>query len=231
MKFIGLGILIGVGFVIHSLIPKSSGLSLQNAHQSISRNKSISADLKHANTVNNLILKDNYKCNLILNNEEFQISSTRYIISRYLASGSLSHIFRNLRSFLNSDSIFGLGDLKSEQTMRVYDDETDSEMSEFLNSDIHSYSFKKITINMILAATISLVQSILYYLVLYYLGKVLSDSNQLRNFLGMRVPYEQPSDVNWTSYWVEKTGRLLMLIAILGILFSIVTTFTVFSTS
>jgi membrane protein DedA with SNARE-associated domain len=82
---------------------------------------------------------------------------------------------------------------------------------------------------MILTALVGLIQSILYDVVLFYLGKILSDSRQLRNYLGMKSLEEQETDFKWTSHWIEKIGRLLMIIAVISAIVSIITTITVLS--
>ncbi len=77
---------------------------------------------------------------------------------------------------------------------------------------------------MILSAIISLFQAILYDLILFYVGKILTNSQQLRAFLGLKSKDNEPYNFSDTSYWVEKIGNLVMLIAIIGIVISIVTT-------
>lgn len=79
---------------------------------------------------------------------------------------------------------------------------------------------------MILTALVGLLQSIFYDVVLFYLGKILSDSRQLRNYLGIKSPDEQETDFNWTADWIEKIGRLLMNIAVISAIVSIITTVT-----
>lgn len=82
---------------------------------------------------------------------------------------------------------------------------------------------------MILTALVGLIQSILYEVVIFYLGKILSDPRQLRNYLGMKSLEEQETDFKWTAHWIEKIGRLLMIIAVTSVVFSIITTITVLS--
>lgn len=77
---------------------------------------------------------------------------------------------------------------------------------------------------MIISALLGLIKSILYDLVLLSIGKILSNSRQLRRYLGLVKEDEQEKDFKLTAIWVENIGKLLMIIAILGILFSILTT-------
>lgn len=51
---------------------------------------------------------------------------------------------------------------------------------------------------MILAALGGLLQSLLYSLVLYYLGNILVDSKQLRSYLGLKNQDEQEEDFSKT---------------------------------
>lgn len=80
---------------------------------------------------------------------------------------------------------------------------------------------------MILAALGGLLQSLLYSLVLYYLGNILVDSKQLRSYLGLKNQDEQEEDFSKTSYWVENIGKVVMAIAIVSAIVSIITTATV----
>lgn len=77
---------------------------------------------------------------------------------------------------------------------------------------------------MIISALLGLIKSILYDLVLLSIGKILSNSRQLRRYLGLVKEGEQEKDFKLTAIWVENIGKLLIIIAILGILFSILTT-------
>lgn len=77
---------------------------------------------------------------------------------------------------------------------------------------------------MIISALLGLIKSILYELVLFSIGKILSNSRQLRRYLGLVKEGEQGKDYKLTAIWVENIGKLLIIIAILGILFSILTT-------
>lgn len=82
---------------------------------------------------------------------------------------------------------------------------------------------------MILSAILSLFQAILYDLILFYVGKILSNSQQLRAFLGLKSKDTESYNFSDTSFWVEKIGSIVMLIAIIGIVISIVTTISFIS--
>ena len=81
---------------------------------------------------------------------------------------------------------------------------------------------------MTLLALINLIQSLLYYVILFFLGMILSNSEQLRNYLGLKSKDEQKGDYNKTSYWIENIGKVVMLIAVIGTLVSIITTIIIF---
>jgi hypothetical protein len=81
---------------------------------------------------------------------------------------------------------------------------------------------------MILTAILGLIQSLLYYTVLFFLGKILSHPEQLRSFLGLNSQDEQAKTPNLTSNLIGKLGRLVMIIAIISMLTSIVTTALIF---
>lgn len=59
---------------------------------------------------------------------------------------------------------------------------------------------------MMLAAIVTLIQSLLYDLVLFYVGKILSNSTSLRRFLGFQYAGEKKGDYINTSHWLEKIG-------------------------
>lgn len=80
---------------------------------------------------------------------------------------------------------------------------------------------------MILTAIIGLLQSILYDVVLFYLGKLLSNPIQFRNYLGMTSQYENENNFIWAAFWVKRIGKLLMVIAIISMITSIISTITI----
>lgn len=77
---------------------------------------------------------------------------------------------------------------------------------------------------MILTALIGMVQSLLYNLIIFYLGKMLSDSNQFRHYLGLTTPHDDPSKYYRVTFWVEKLGRILTVIAIIGAVYTVYST-------
>jgi|GEM_PF-1930834 len=70
----------------------------------------------------------------------------------------------------------------------------------------------------------SLFLSILYSSVIFYLGKILSNSDQLRSFLGLTSENENKTFHAETASLIEATGKLLMLIAIVSAVVSLITT-------
>lgn len=77
---------------------------------------------------------------------------------------------------------------------------------------------------MILTALFGLVQALLYDLVLFYLGKILSNPGQLRNFLGLNSQDQQTGTYHDTSFWIEKIGKMVMLIAVISAIVSVIVT-------
>ncbi|WP_196889421.1 hypothetical protein [Aureivirga sp. CE67] len=82
---------------------------------------------------------------------------------------------------------------------------------------------------MVLTALVGLIQSILYYVVLYYVGKILTDSEDVRNFFGISSLNEKKVYFESTTRLIEKIGKILMIIAIVSIVFSVFSTITVLS--
>lgn len=82
-----------------------------------------------------------------------------------------------------------------------------------------------------LTALIGLAESILYYIILYYIGKILSDSHQLRSFFNLNSQGEQSGHFINTSSSVEKIGNCIIVIAAIGIIYSIITTLVLLSNS
>ena len=77
---------------------------------------------------------------------------------------------------------------------------------------------------MVLTVIAALIQSLLYDLVLFYVGKILSNSISLRKFLGLQSGGEREEDYVYTSYWIEKIGQIVMLIALISAFASIIST-------
>lgn len=76
---------------------------------------------------------------------------------------------------------------------------------------------------------IVLLQSILFYGILFFLGKALNNSQQLRSFLSLKSKDENPQDFNETTDSVEKIGGIIMIIAAVGALYSLITAIIYFS--
>jgi len=77
---------------------------------------------------------------------------------------------------------------------------------------------------MILAGILSFVASILRYLVMFYIGKILSNSEQLRKFLSLDKASENDSEYSEVSFIVEKIGKLIMIIAVISAISQALTT-------
>ena len=77
---------------------------------------------------------------------------------------------------------------------------------------------------MITTALIGLIQNIFYYVVLYYVGKILNNSEQMRNFLGLNASNNEDYNYYDVAVWVEKIGNLIMVIAVLSIINAIIST-------
>ena len=80
---------------------------------------------------------------------------------------------------------------------------------------------------MIITALLGFFQSVLYATILFYIGKIFSNSRQLRNYLGLAKENEDENDFIQTSYWVENIGRVLKIVALLSMFISLVTTIMV----
>ncbi|WP_298511347.1 hypothetical protein [uncultured Kordia sp.] len=76
---------------------------------------------------------------------------------------------------------------------------------------------------------ITLLLTILYSAALFFFGKVLSDSEQLRSFLGVKSKGENSGDFSNTTDYVEKIGNILMIIAVIGAFYSVITTLLLFA--
>lgn len=80
---------------------------------------------------------------------------------------------------------------------------------------------------MIITALLGFFQSVLYATLLFYIGNIFSNSQQLRNYLGLSKDGEDENDFSNTSYWIENIGRILKIIALLSMFISLVTTIMV----
>jgi membrane protein YqaA with SNARE-associated domain len=78
--------------------------------------------------------------------------------------------------------------------------------------------------DMIVLTLASMLEGVLKYMVLFLLGRILINPIQLRNYLGMKSLQEEVKYFEWTVFWIEKMGRLLMFFAVIGIISSVITT-------
>lgn len=81
---------------------------------------------------------------------------------------------------------------------------------------------------MILAAILTLFQALLIDVVIFYVGKILADPEQLRKFLGLNQDEDQ-SGYHTISFWVERMGKVVQIIAMISAITSLVTTLTIVS--
>lgn len=82
---------------------------------------------------------------------------------------------------------------------------------------------------MILITLVNFILALLYNVVLFFVGIILTDAKQLRNYLGLKSPDEQVNDYSKTAYWIENIGKVLMIIAVGGALILLVSTTMVLS--
>ncbi|WP_299713818.1 hypothetical protein [uncultured Tenacibaculum sp.] len=66
---------------------------------------------------------------------------------------------------------------------------------------------------------LSFIKSLLFDVVLYFLGKILSNPDELREFLGLTDRKKEYYET--TSKYVEKIGKLLIYIAIAGFIITV----------
>jgi len=74
----------------------------------------------------------------------------------------------------------------------------------------------------VFSALLNLVISVIYKIIIYYVGRMLSKAQQLRIFMGFKEESEHrfPN----TIYALEKIGQLLMIVAIISAFYEITTT-------
>ena len=75
----------------------------------------------------------------------------------------------------------------------------------------------------------SLVKSLFYHLILFYVGRILSKNEDLRRFLGLKHWNEKEDQNSWTAYLVERIGKVLKVIAVVSAIVSIATTIKIMS--
>jgi hypothetical protein len=69
---------------------------------------------------------------------------------------------------------------------------------------------------MIVTSVAGLIGILLYQLLVFLVGKILSKPIELRLFLGLNSSDEDPNSFSVITDLVEFTGRLVMIIAIVG---------------
>jgi membrane protein YqaA with SNARE-associated domain len=79
----------------------------------------------------------------------------------------------------------------------------------------------------IIATLAGQILSFLYSAILYFLGKILSNSTELRRFLSLNKQDENPQSFYRISTWVENIGWILKILAIISVFTSIVTTISI----
>lgn len=83
------------------------------------------------------------------------------------------------------------------------------------------FNLKK-TKTMLIITLLNLIYALLFDLVLYYLGEILSAPEQLKKFLGLTSGEGQTISPNITSSKIESIGNLLKIIAIISAIVSII---------
>ena len=70
----------------------------------------------------------------------------------------------------------------------------------------------------------TLILSLIKLLIIFYLGKILSHPEQLRNFLGANSNIDVAKEVDYSkiSFWLKKIGQILIIIAILSAIATII---------
>lgn len=70
---------------------------------------------------------------------------------------------------------------------------------------------------MIITVLLNLFISLIYCIVLLFVGKILQRPHQLRKFLGFHYQDEKVAEFTITAYWIEKIGKLVVIIAFLEV--------------
>jgi hypothetical protein len=77
---------------------------------------------------------------------------------------------------------------------------------------------------MIVTSIAGLIGALLYQLLVFLVGKILSKPTELRLFLGLNSSDEDSNSFSVITDLVEFIGRIVMIIAIVGAITSIITT-------
>ena len=82
---------------------------------------------------------------------------------------------------------------------------------------------------MILSTIMNMVVSVIWSVILFQLGTIFTESEQLRRFLGLRTDEDQKNGYAYITRAVELIGKLLIAYAIISVIGSIFGGFTVLS--
>lgn len=77
---------------------------------------------------------------------------------------------------------------------------------------------------MIIPSIAGLICTLLYQILVFLIGKILSRPMELRLFLGLNSSEEDPISFSKINYYVESIGQIVMIMAIVGAITSIITT-------
>lgn len=69
---------------------------------------------------------------------------------------------------------------------------------------------------MVLSGIMTVVISLIWNLILFYIGSIFTESEQLRRFLGLRTDEEQKHSYAYVTQLVELIGKLLIAYAIIS---------------
>ena len=82
---------------------------------------------------------------------------------------------------------------------------------------------------MILTLIMNIVVSIIWHLIVFQFGCILTESKQLRRFLGLRIDEEQEHRYAYVTRAIELIGKLLTFYAIINVFASIIGILVAFS--
>jgi len=75
---------------------------------------------------------------------------------------------------------------------------------------------------MILSGIMTVVVSIIWNCILYQLGQILTESEQIRHFLGLKTDETEKLNYQNITHWIELTGKLLMIYAVISMIGAII---------
>ena len=82
---------------------------------------------------------------------------------------------------------------------------------------------------MILTAIPIFITSLLQCVVIYFIGKILCQPTELRQFLGINKSNEDSGNFQNITVWLDNIGQILKLIAVINGITALITLVTVFS--